>query len=178
LYFPESDCPFYRATIFSNYSPNNQPAASVTLPTLQHANGAKPASHSPKEGPYWSLMFEISESSMKPVNAETLMADTIQGAVNTSLLTPHDEIVSVYHRKFPHGYPTPTLERDGGLAKVLPALKAKDVWSRGRFGSWKYEVANQDHSFMIGVEAVDNILHGQPELTLNFPNLVNENKLR
>src|SRR5271156_535283 len=86
LYFPESDCPFYRATIFSNYSPNNQPAASDPLPTLQLANGAKPASHSPKEGPYWSLMFEISESSMKPVNAETLIADTIQGAVNTSLL--------------------------------------------------------------------------------------------
>jgi hypothetical protein len=114
-----------------------------------------------------------------PVNAETLIADTIQGAVNTSLLTPHDEIVSVYHRKFPHGYPTrPTLEWDEGLAKVLPALKAKDIWSRGRFGSWKYEVVNQDHNFMIGVEAVDNILHGQPELTLNFPNLVNENKLR
>ena len=31
---------------------------------------------------------------------------------------------------------------------------------------------------MIGVEAVDNILHSQPELTLNFPNLVNENRLR
>merc|ERR1712169_170141 len=27
LYFPEDNCPFYRATIFSNYSPNN-PAAS------------------------------------------------------------------------------------------------------------------------------------------------------
>ena len=115
---------------------------------------------------------------MKPVNETDLIAETIAGAVNTTLLLPTDEIVSVYHRKFPHGYPTPTLERDGGLAKVLPALKAKDVWSRGRFGSWKYEVANQDHSFMIGVEAVDNILHGQPELTLNFPNLVNENKLR
>jgi hypothetical protein len=123
-------------------------------------------------------MFEISESSMKPVTESTLIADTIQGAVNTTLLLPEDEIVSIYHRKFPHGYPTPTLERDGGLAKVLPALKAKDVWSRGRFGSWKYEVANQDHSFMIGVEAVDNILHSQPELTLNFPNLVNENRLR
>lgn len=145
---------------------------------MQLANGSHPTSKGEKEGPYWSLMFEISESSMKPIDEKNLIADTISGAVNTTLLLPTDEIVSVYHRKFPHGYPTPTLERDGGLAKVLPALKAKDVWSRGRFGSWKYEVANQDHSFMIGVEAVDNILHGQPELTLNFPNLVNENKLR
>ena len=115
---------------------------------------------------------------MKLVNEPNLISETIQGAVNTTLLSPTDEIVSVYHRKFPHGYPTPSLERDDGLAKILPALKVKDVWSRGRFGSWKYEVANQDHSFMIGVETVDNILHGQPELTLNFPNLVNENRLR
>src|SRR5277367_1153428 len=95
LYFPESDCPFYRATIFSNYSPYNQPQTSTRLPTLQLANGDKPSSATAKEGPYWSLMFEISESSMKPVNEPSLIADTIAGAINTTLLLPHDEIVSV-----------------------------------------------------------------------------------
>ncbi len=25
MYFPEANCPFYRVTIFSNYSPNNVP---------------------------------------------------------------------------------------------------------------------------------------------------------
>jgi hypothetical protein len=38
------------------------------------------------------------------------------------------------------GYPTPTLERDGVLKQVLPKLQAMDIHSRGRFGSWKYEV--------------------------------------
>lgn len=57
LYFPEDDCPFYRATIFSNYSPNNQPLADIKLPTLQKADGSNPDSSKPQEGPYWSLMM-------------------------------------------------------------------------------------------------------------------------
>ena len=45
-----------------------------------------------------------------------------------------------------------------------------------RFGSYKYEVANQDHSLMLGVECVDNILFGSQELTLDYPNIVNPRK--
>ena len=57
----------------------------------------------------------------------------------------------------------------------IPARRSeKDVWSRGRFGSYKYEVANQDHSCMIGVEAVDNIMFGTKEFTLLHPSLANE----
>lgn len=40
----------------------------------------------------------------------------------------------------------------------------------------QYEVANQDHSMMLGVEAVDNILFGSKEITLNFPDIVNAKK--
>ena len=53
-------------------------------------------------------------------------------------LKPEDEIVSTYHRKFHHGYPTPSLVRDGQLKVLLPELKNKySIWSRGRFGSYK-----------------------------------------
>jgi protoporphyrinogen oxidase len=173
LYFPEEDCPFYRATIFSNYSPNNQPQASKHLPTLQLASGKAPESKEPKPGPYWSIMLEVSESSMKHVDNKRMLVDCIQGLVNTTMLQPDDEIVSTYHRKFDHGYPTPTLEREGVLKQLLPKLQAKDIYSRGRFGSWRYEVGNQDHSFMLGVEAVDNIVNGASELTLNYPDFVN-----
>jgi len=38
------------------------------------------------------------------------------------------------------GYPTPTLARDGVLKQVLPKLQEMGIYSRGRFGSWKYEV--------------------------------------
>jgi hypothetical protein len=92
-------------------------------------------------------MLEVSESSYKPVNQDTLLDDCIKGLVATELLRPEDEIVSTYVRRFDHGYPTPSIERDGALAEILPYLKDKDILSRGRFGAWKYEVGNQDHRY-------------------------------
>jgi hypothetical protein len=118
-------------------------------------------------------MLEVSESSMKPVDRENMLRDCIQGLVNTEMLRPQDEIVSTYHRAFDHGYPTPSLEREGVLTQLLPKLQQMDIYSRGRFGSWRYEVGNQDHSFMLGVEAADNIVNGAAELTLNYPDFVN-----
>jgi hypothetical protein len=89
------------------------------------------------------------------------------------LVRDSDEIVSIYHRRLEHGYPTPCLKRDGVLEKALPYLKNElGIWSRGRFGSYKYEVGNQDHSCMLGVEAVDNMLFGAKEFTLWHPSLV------
>ena len=46
------------------------------------------------------------------------------------------------------------------LAEALPWLREQGIWSRGRFGSYKYEVGNQDHSLMLGVECADNVLFG------------------
>src|SRR6201996_981208 len=90
LYFPEDDCPFYRATIFSNYSPYNQPQKDAKLPTLYTASGEKPSSSAAKEGPYWSIMLEVSESSMKPVDNKNMLRDCIKGLLNTEMLKPTD----------------------------------------------------------------------------------------
>ena len=174
LYYPEDDCPFYRCTIFSHYAKANCPPDDTMLPTLRLCDGSAPATTDPQPGPYWSLMFEISESVKKPVDLAKVVEETIQGAINVTLAAPDAEIVSIYHRRLEHGYPTPHLERDAALADALPMLREKDVWSRGRFGSYKYEVANQDHSCMIGVEAVDNMLFGTKEFTLFHPSLANE----
>ena len=175
LYYPEDNCPFYRCTVFSHYAKKNCPADDVKLSTQRLGSGAKPSDTAAKPGPYWSLMFEVSESKgYKPVNLATIVEETIQGAINTGMMSSTDEIVSVYHRRLEHGYPTPSLERDGVLEKALPMLQKQDIWSRGRFGSYKYEVANQDHSCMIGVEAVDNMLFGSKEFTVFYPSLTNE----
>jgi len=176
MYYPEDDCPFYRCTVFSHYAAKNAPSAEVQLPTQRLGDASLPvADTSARPGPYWSLMFEVSENKeFKPVNYDTIVEETIQGAINTKMIQSTDEIVSIYYRRLEHGYPTPSLERDGVLEKALPWLKEQDIWSRGRFGCYKYEVANQDHSCAIGVEAADNILYGSKEFTMTYPSLTNE----
>lgn len=121
-------------------------------------------------------MLEVSESSYKPINRDTLVDECIKAIITNDMVFPEDEIVSTYYRRFDHRYPTPSVERNDTLTQIEPHLKSKEVLSRGRFGAWKYEVGNQDHSFMQGVEAVDNVTSGAVELTLFYPDFVNRRK--
>lgn len=151
MYFPEEDCPFYRVTVFSHYSPRNVPDIART----------------------WSLMAEVSESPVKPVDMSHVARETVAGMIATGLVHDSRQVHHVWHARLPHGYPTPSLHRDRALGKIRPAFEAREVYSRGRFGAWKYEVSNQDHSFAQGVEVVDHWLDGSPEETLNDPDAVN-----
>ena len=36
------------------------------------------------------------------------------------------------------------------------------IYSRGRFGAWRYEIGNTDHSVMMGVELADLLTGGRP----------------
>lgn len=151
MYFPEANCPFYRATVFSNYAEGNCPPDHLQLPTLCLADGSAPTAvgvvaaeaaaaepapaaavapptpeavghakalghghkaavinifatagstaaaaaaaadgHAPGgpgthtaaagSGPYWSLMFEVTESSCKPVDQTPVTLGGTAGA--------------------------------------------------------------------------------------------------
>lgn len=66
-----------------------------------------------------------------------VVRDTLLGAISTKLMQPTDQVVSLYHRRLEHGYPTPTLGRDAVLNQALPWLQQHGIYSRGRFGSYK-----------------------------------------
>jgi protoporphyrinogen oxidase len=90
MYFPESDCPFYRVTHFSHYSPNNVPNASTQ----------------------WSLMAEVSESPDCPVDGDRVRSDVVRGLIATSLLSSERQVHHTWHTRLEHGYPVPSLNRD------------------------------------------------------------------
>lgn len=142
LYFPGQETPCYRVTILSNYSKHNVP-----------------------DGNYYSLLCEVSESTDKPVNSNEIVTQVVEGCKNTRLINDGGEIVSHWYHKASYGYPTPTVDRNDILQTIQPSLMEKQIYARGRFGAWCYEISNQDHTFMQGVEVVDKILTGKEETT-------------
>lgn len=148
MYFPEDNCPFYRVTYLSNYSPHM----------------------TPDKDRYYSLLCETSTSAHKPVDPDTIVEETVRGLEAAGLLEPGErsDIVSTWHYHADYSYPTPSLERDDILGEVIPWLESRGVYSRGRFGMWKYEVSNTDHSLMQGVELVNRLLDGEAETTIGI----------
>lgn len=148
MYFPEDNCPFYRVTYLSNYSPYM----------------------TPDNRTHYSLLCEISESEHKPVDGARVVEETIRGLENAGLLAPgeREDICDTWVYRADYSYPTPTVDRDRILSDVIPWLEVRDIYSRGRFGMWKYEVANTDHTLMQGVELVNHLLLGEPETTIGI----------
>ena len=143
MYFPDSDSPFFRVTYLSNYSPNNVPGN--------------------KE--YYSLLCESAYSEHKREGKDKIIEKTIQGLINSGLIKEIDKkfIISRFLFDIDYAYPVPTLKRDGALRKIQPQLEKMGIYSRGRFGAWKYEIGNTDHSIMQGKEIVDKILENDNE---------------
>ncbi|MGZ6992868.1 MAG: protoporphyrinogen/coproporphyrinogen oxidase [Ilumatobacteraceae bacterium] len=145
MYFPEPDSPFYRVTYLSNYSPQMTP------------------------GPdHFSLLAEVSVSPFKAESPDDVIERTIEGMVSCQLLSREQadtKIVSRQLLRVPYSYPVPTLGRDAALAIIQPWLADHDIFSRGRFGAWRYEIGNTDHSVMMGVEVVNRLVNGEPETT-------------
>jgi UDP-galactopyranose mutase len=148
MYFPEGNAPFYRVTYLSNYSPEVVPDA-----TRQY-----------------SLLAEVSHSEFKPENRHAIVDETLRGMVNTKLLREEDlaDVVDTFLIERDYTYPTPSLERDQALRTIHPWLESKDVYSRGRFGAWRYEVGNMDHSVAQGVEWVNRIVCKDVENELTY----------
>ena len=87
----------------------------------------------------------------------------LDGLVATGLLDESVPIASVHTIDVDYAYPIPTRERDRALAVIQPWLAAHDIHSRGRFGSWRYEIGNMDHAVKMGIDAARLVVEGRPE---------------
>lgn len=145
IYFADESMPCYRGTYFSHYSRFNVPDGDTER--------------------YSSLMCEMSFRVGESPNPERILDRVIAELIRIKILEESDRehIVSRYSRAVAYSYPIPTLGRDRALGILQPALMQRGIYSRGRFGAWRYEIGNMDHSVMMGAEAVNHIVAGEKE---------------
>ncbi len=130
LYFPDPSIPFYRANILTNFSPAMAPKKS------------------------WSILTESSFSKHRK-KFRNIKNSTIKMLVKIGFIQNINDIIDNWQFTINKAYPIPTINRDKLLGKIMPQLEANNIFSRGRFGGWKYEIGNQDHAFMQGVAWTD-----------------------
>jgi protoporphyrinogen oxidase len=145
IYFPNPKTPFYRMTYLSNYSPGIVPGGDTSR--------------------YFSILTESTYSRFKPLPPGDFGQAVIDGLLAEGILQQSDVplIESVFLIHAGHAYPIPSVDRNAALDAIHAYLEPRGIYSRGRFGSWKYEIGNQDHSLMQGVELVDRWMDGSEE---------------
>ena len=133
-------------TYLSNYSPDIVPGGDTSR--------------------YCSLLTETTYSGFRPLPEGDFVKAVLEGLVAEGILERKDLAL------VESTYPDPrratltrfrALDRNEALDVIQPYLESKEIYSRGRFGAWKYEIGNQDHSLMQGVELADRWLDGTPE---------------
>jgi protoporphyrinogen oxidase len=143
MYFPQEHTPFYRATNFAKYSPANVPDGDTAR--------------------YSAYMTETSYSAYRPEPREGLEERVEEGLRAAGVVEGRPRIASLHLEDIPYAYPVPTLTRDAALEVIHPWLMERDIYSRGRLGSWRYEVGNMDHAVKMGVDVARRVVKGAPE---------------
>lgn len=94
------------------------------------------------------------------VQCSSLGESVVAGLLAAGFTDSPNQVGSPWQFTAPYGCPTAFL---GGNEAIR----------RGRFGAWKYEVSNQDHTLMHGGELLHRFTFAIPELTYSHPNVVN-----
>ena len=143
MYFPEPDVPFYRVTNFAKYAEANVPESDVSR--------------------YSSFMTETASSPERPVSRDGLEDSVERGLRSADLVPGRPRVASIHVEEIEYAYPVPTRGRDGALSVIQPWLAERDILSRGRFGSWLYEIGNMDHAVKMGIDAAARLVTGAEE---------------
>jgi protoporphyrinogen oxidase len=143
MYFPGEEAPFYRATNFAKYAAANVPDADTSR--------------------YRAFMTETAFSESRAVPRAGLEEKVVDGLRAAQLIDGRPAIASVHVEEIEYAYPVPTLGRDAALGVIQPWLMRQRVFSRGRFGSWRYEMGNMDHAVKMGIDVARHLVQGIAE---------------
>ena len=131
IYFPESDFPFYRVNISSNFSPRMAP---------------------PGCGCLW---LEATLREGEAFDREKFTEASIEGLIRCGLLQSRDQVVLKHYQKIEYGYVVFNRYRQLHLREILASLEKRGIYSIGRYGGWDY--LTMEGAIQAGREAAEKI---------------------
>jgi len=155
IYLPNNDYIFYRLSIVTNYSHDTSPPGTFLINLEASYNNS------------FLDNIKIIESNAKRILMDLELTFDLSNIIRIIIQNP-----------YPLNYPIPTLERNTVLNDIIPYLESQNIYSRGRFGMYKYEVGNMDHCFMQGVELCDRLFNSGTEYTIHDPEFVNSGQMK
>ena len=143
LYFADPGVPFYRATNFAKYAAANVPGGDTSR--------------------YSSYLTETACPAGRIDDLDGLDGFVVDALVATGLIEHDTPIASQHTLDIEYAYPIPTLDRDAALEVIQRWLLKHRIYSRGRFGTWRYEIGNMDHAVKMGIDVARLLVEGRPE---------------
>jgi protoporphyrinogen oxidase len=134
VYFPEKDKPFYRIGCTSNFS------SAVAPPGTS------------------CLYVEVSLRPDRLHDVPALVQQSIDSLREAGILQGGDRIISQYPLVLPYAYVVYNSTRKKAVERIQRDLKARNVHSFGRYGSWNY--SSMEDAVLEGKQHADMILHG------------------
>ncbi|MCX5860356.1 MAG: FAD-dependent oxidoreductase, partial [Proteobacteria bacterium] len=131
IYFPESDFPFYRVNISSNFSPAMAP---------------------PGCGCLW---LEATLREGEAFDREKFTEASIEGLIRCGLLQSRDQVVLKHYQQIEYGYVVFNRYRQLHLREILASLEKRGIYSIGRYGGWDY--LTMEGAIQAGREAAEKI---------------------
>ena len=102
-----------------------------------------------------SLYAEVSYSDRKPIDKRKVISQIIRDLKKAGLLSPKGEIFAKDVNDIEYGYPIYDRHYKTAREKVLGFLHQKDIFSCGRYGSWKY--MSMEDAILDGKRAAESI---------------------
>lgn len=131
IYFPDSDTPFYRVGIPSNFSASVAPAGTS------------------------SMYIEFGLKRHEPFEPERLEAEALAALRREGILQGGERVLARDWIRIDPGYVIFDRARQEVLARLVPELERRDVHLIGRYGAWTYSY--MERALLDGLELANRL---------------------
>ena len=132
VYFPEDMTVFHRISYMMNFSEHNAPPGKS------------------------SITVEISESSHKKIDRDSIRDDTIRDLEKLGIIPSRDAVVDHCLMSLTPAYVIYDLNHRKNVDLIKRYMESQNIYPCGRFGDWEY--LNMDHSILSGKRAAEEIM--------------------